>query len=70
MRYTITIDTDNAAFQRRCGTEIARILRGLVDRCEQSPGVPIGSLCDVNGNIVGSAIYGPVLPDGSTGPRF
>lgn len=67
MRYTITIDTDNAAFSDWPGYEITRILRQLAD-CWETVGEPaIGSLHDLNGNVVGSAIYGPIPVDG---PRF
>ena len=70
MRYTITIDTDNAAFEGEClRAEIARILWGLIYRCNTSGKPAIGSLRDVNGNIVGSALYGPVPTDGNE-PRF
>lgn len=73
MRYTITIDTDNAAFQGagQCRAEIARILRNLASRCNIDGELVIGSLRDLNGNIVGSAVYGPIPPTtGSIGPRF
>lgn len=70
MRYTIEIDTDNAAFEHQSGTEIARILRQLADRCGVYTEYPaVGSLRDLNGNIVGSALYGPVPTDGNE-PRF
>ena len=49
MRYTITIDTDNAAFDDP--GEFARILRTLARRCEEGP--ITGSILDVNGNRVG-----------------
>lgn len=70
MRYTITIDTDNAAFDGVgvCRAEVARILRGLAYRCICESELAIGSLRDLNGNIVGSAIYEPIPP--TDGPRF
>jgi len=70
MRYTITIDTDNAAFEFKgqCGTEIARILQLLACHCQSSGEPAIGSLRDVNGNTVGSAIYGPI--PSTDDPRF
>jgi len=55
----IKIDTDNAAFEDHRGVEVARILRELADtlasdwsRLGRLGEVP---LCNLNGNIVGTA---------------
>jgi hypothetical protein len=58
MELTITIDTDNAAFEE-AGVEFeaARILRAFARTIENN-GMPIGStwkLRDINGNTVGAA---------------
>lgn len=52
--YTVTIKTDNAAFEDDMGYEIARILRQLADRVERGEEGDI-ILRDVNGNRVGMA---------------
>lgn len=56
MRFTLTIDSDNAAFgethQDRCD-EVARILRKIAADHMDAPGNVIGYPKDVNGNIVG-----------------
>ena len=55
MKYIIEIFCDNEAFTNQPGTEIARILRELADKCEES-GIPVYStLIDINGNKVGKA---------------
>lgn len=50
---TITIKTDNAAFEDK-GVELARILRRLADAMESTNGEYNGKLIDVNGNTVGA----------------
>ena len=59
MKFTITINMDNAAFEDgNAGPECARILRDLADECDtcdMQPG-PVLSLRDVNGNTVGEAV--------------
>lgn len=56
-RFTLTIDTDNDAFQPSPGPELARILRDAAARVEygdvREPGDERG-LRDANGNTVGS----------------
>lgn len=58
---TITIKTDNAAFQTDsgdqylCRQEVARILRTLADRLTAGERLP-ENLRDVNGNHVGNVI--------------
>ena len=51
---TITIETENAAFEGHPGTELERILRGLAGYLEYAayppPDMP---LFDINGNKVG-----------------
>lgn len=55
MQYVIKIDTENDAFGDVPGFELARILRGLADRCEWSPTAYVSmGLRDSNGNTVGS----------------
>ena len=54
MKLTITINTDNDAFQGDAEeTEIARILRDIADRCRRE-GVSSRKLRDFNGNTCGS----------------
>lgn len=57
MDITITINTDNAAFQDDAGIEVARILRQLAGNLELWQGKNEFSLGlrDINGNKVGSA---------------
>lgn len=56
MKITITINTDNAAFEDESGSEVARILREL---CNEIEGRDIlgnddgTNLRDINGNRVG-----------------
>ena len=52
MAFTLTISTDNAAFEDEPASEIARILRGLANDLEFN-GEGGGRLYDVNGNRVG-----------------
>jgi len=52
--YTLSIKTDNAAFEDDPGYEIARILRQVADRVECGEEGDI-ILRDVNGNRVGMA---------------
>lgn len=52
-RITITIDTDNAAFEGEPAYEIARILRKLADQFE-TEGVPPEKIYDLNGNACGT----------------
>jgi hypothetical protein len=58
MNITITINTDNAAFENMAGIEVARILRKLADMIEDWPGANEFTYgCrDANGNKVGSII--------------
>lgn len=56
MRFTLTIDCDNAAFGNledaaQPAAEVVRILRYAADRIESGPSA--GELCDANGNTVG-----------------
>ncbi len=61
---TITIRTDNAAFEDDAAGEVARILRDLAQVFEQRrDGFPLPrGLYDLNGNTVGKAV-GVVNPD-------
>lgn len=65
MRVTITIDTDNAAFEDSLGYEVARVLRKLADTFnahsalldvdgEHLHELDGHKLRDINGNTVGS----------------
>mgnify|MGYP007100042967 CR=1 FL=1 len=64
MRYTLTIDMDNAAFTDDGNdgqTELARILRDHADRIDRGQ-LPAGPTCvvrDLNGNDVGRAKIHP-----------
>lgn len=49
--FTLSITTDNAAFEDDPGPEVARLLRDAAERVEA--GVSAGVLRDVNGNTVG-----------------
>lgn len=54
--FTLTIDTDNAAFDDDPGAEVARILRSVADRVDADlgPGPLLGGAArDVNGKTVG-----------------
>jgi hypothetical protein len=53
VRFTLTIDCDNAAFEDHPGSEVARILKEVARKL---PADDLGSgfkLRDVNGNTVG-----------------
>jgi hypothetical protein len=52
-RVTITIETQNAAFDDAPAYEIARILRDLAERFERDE-IPPRILFDANGNAAGS----------------
>jgi hypothetical protein len=52
--FTLSIRTDNAAFEPERGSEVARILRHLADRLEGCGHYPnTGRVKDGNGNTVG-----------------
>lgn len=55
MTITITIHTDNAAFENQAGEEVARILRQQASQLESWPGYNTFTqgLRDLNGNKVG-----------------
>lgn len=50
--FTLTINTDNAAFAIDPGAEIARILHTVGDRLING-NTAGGNVCDINGNTVG-----------------
>lgn len=52
MKATITIEMDNAAFENRPASELARILKDITLRVKQ--GDSDFSVHDINGNTVGS----------------
>ncbi len=71
MAFSITIKTDNAAFEGDAGPEVARILREIAGRIENGDTrVPCR---DINGNLVGTAVLsegdGPDLPHKHTPKR-
>lgn len=51
-RFTIVIQTGNAAFEDAPATEVARILRAMADRMESCGMLPVPR--DANGNKCGS----------------
>jgi hypothetical protein len=51
--FSLTIETDNAAFDPDAGAELARILAELAGKLDPLPGPASGRLRDVNGNTVG-----------------
>jgi hypothetical protein len=56
MRFTLTIEMDNAAFDRSPGTELSRILRELNSKLYREHDIrpnESGKVRDVNGNTVG-----------------
>jgi hypothetical protein len=53
MDITITINTDNDAFQPDPGSEIARILDNLADKLEMEIIISHQYIRDLNGNICG-----------------
>lgn len=55
MKFEVHIGTENAAFEGGPGPELARILRALADRVEDSPLGMTMRLHDANGNRVGFA---------------
>lgn len=56
MRFTVTIDVDNAAFEEDPGMEVARILRKIAD-IQAAERADAGTFTDSNGNTVGSFAY-------------
>lgn len=65
MKFQLTIDCDNAAFQDEnndisYSAEVARILRSLADSVEHNATIDFEkTLRDINGNVVGKAIVSP-----------
>ena len=51
--FTLTIETDNAAFGDDYRAEIARLLRSIATRLENGTSANCGRLYDHNGNHVG-----------------
>lgn len=56
MRFVVTIDCDNAAFEDDPSCEVANILRQVV-RAVEKDGSQGGGLADSNGNTCGSYKY-------------
>ena len=57
--YTISINTDNAAFGDDPGAELARILRQLAAHLDAGDLDEHRNIMDLNGNTVGAAAYTP-----------
>ena len=57
-RLTVIIETGNAAFEDSPTGEIARILRAIADRIEETGVPPVPK--DINGHVVGSVTIEPV----------
>ena len=53
MRFTVTIECDNAAFEDDLTCEVARLLRAVARRVEKD-GENAGGLADSNGNPCGN----------------
>ena len=55
MKFTLTMDCDNAAFEERPADEIGRILRRTAEQIEliQPVSGEGGSVLDIDGNTVG-----------------
>lgn len=53
MRFTLTIDCDNDAFEDRPTGEVERILLEMLERGRLWKGTDRGELSDINGNTVG-----------------
>jgi hypothetical protein len=75
MRYTITIDLDNAAFfngdgEHDPGYEVTRILNRIIERESLDRQLPEGKLYDRSGNPVGwSSITDPARTPSMTQDR-
>ena len=55
MEFTLKINMDNAAFDRGEGRELARLLRAVAKRVDETgAGENDGTIRDINGNKVGS----------------
>jgi hypothetical protein len=57
MKFSLTVEMDNAAFgdcDQEAAEELARILRKVANRIESNPIEP-GAIMDINGNKVGEA---------------
>ena len=52
-KVTVTIETRNAAFDGRCRSEVARILRDAASKLSDNVDDPPIVLFDINGNRVG-----------------
>lgn len=52
MEFIARLDMDNAAFEDRAATELARILENIARKVKR--GDDAGKIMDVNGNSVGS----------------
>jgi hypothetical protein len=65
--FTLTITTDNAAFEEDARGEVARILRALATRIDDGSET-LGGLYDGNGNRVGRFVFeADAAGDGDTG---
>lgn len=53
MKITITIDTNNAAFEDNTEAEVARILKKIVEKIANGEDVDGKKTIDFNGNVVG-----------------
>jgi hypothetical protein len=59
-RFTVTISTDNAAFNPDPAPELARILRAIADRIDRGEDIRMyQTILDVNGNDVGRFAHKP-----------
>lgn len=59
MKFSIKIDSDNAAFADDPMAEIARILRETADRIDNGTVYSSHPVGDINGNMVGTIAFKP-----------
>ena len=56
-KFSLHLDTDNAAFDDDVGYEVARILRDIADKVERDGEDACLPIMDINGNRIGNADF-------------